>query len=286
MQRTKRPVRRKAKNKKGSRITTARLLKYASIALVLSLIIGLAYNYRHGILYWLGFKTNKRIESLTKEERRIEDLRTYEIVTRHRDKVFGIDVSHYQGKINWDSLNHGNDSFPLHFVFVRATAGKNVIDTEFKTNWKQAKAHGFMRGAYHYYRPDENSIEQAKLFIKNVKLSKGDLAPVLDIEQVPSGQSMDSLKAGLRKWLREVEGHYGIKPIIYSGESYYNDFLKDEFSDYPFWIANYSFFHKEIRPEWAFWQFTDKAAIHGIDDNVDINVYNGDLKALYNAGIK
>jgi len=273
------PARRKANSKKSG-FTTGRVLKYGLITLLVAFVVGAAYNYRHGVLYWLGFKTDKRIEALTKEERRIENLRIYEIVNRYKSKVFGIDVSHYQETINWDSVQNGSHEFPLHFVFVRATAGKNGNDNTFKANWKKAKEHGFLRGAYHYYRPDENSLEQADFFIKTVKLAKGDLPPVLDIEQMPDGQSMDSLKNGLKRWLDRVERHYGVKPILYSGESFYNDFLEEEFAGYNLWIANYSFFEDELQPEWLFWQFTDKASINGIVGNVDVNVYNGDMAGL------
>ena len=137
-----------------------------------------------------------------------------------------------------------------------------------------------IRGAYHYYRPNENSLEQAALFIKTVKLQKGDLPPVLDIEKLPKNQSIANLKLGLRRWLRAVESHYGVKPIIYSGERYYDDFLKEEFSDYLFWIANYNFYREQIGSDWLFWQFTEKASIPGINGNVDVNIYNGDLQQL------
>jgi lysozyme len=275
------PVRRKAKPKKAKEPAPGTILKYSFLLLLVSFIVAAGYQYRHGFLYYLGFKTNKRFEAITdKEERRIADLRTYEIVTRHKDKVFGIDVSHYQGRIDWDSVQKGNAGFPLHFVFVRATAGSKKQDTQYSANFKQAKQHGFLRGAYHYYRPNENSAKQADNFIKTVTLAKGDLPPVLDIEQIPSKQSMDSLKSGLKRWLDKVEKHYGVKPIIYSGESFYTDFLKNEFEGYELWIANYSFFEEEIRPEWLFWQFTDKASIKGIEGNVDVNIYNGSLEGL------
>lgn len=274
-------VRKKAgKSTKKKKLTTGKLLKYSFLLLLVCTIAGVAFNYRHGVLYWLGFKTNKRLESLTKEERKIENLRIYEIVGRHKHKVFGIDVSHYQGRINWDSVQKSNLNFPLHFVFIRATAGKNGKDSAFKTNWSKAKEYGFIRGAYHYYRPDENSIEQAEYFIKTVKLTKGDLPPVLDIEKIPQGQSMERLKLGLTRWLDRVEEHYGVRPIIYSGESYYTDFLKDEFADYEMWIANYNFFVDEIKPEWLFWQFTDKGTVAGIEGDVDVNIFNGDAEGL------
>lgn len=274
------PTPKRAKPKKSKENKSGKVLRYSFLLLIVAFLAAAVYQYRHGILYWLGFKSNKRIESLTKEERRIEDLRTYEILARHKDKVYGIDVSHYQGEIEWDSLKQGNAEFPMQFVFIRATAGKDGLDSEFKDNWDGAKQAGLIRGAYHYYRPDENSLEQANSFIKRVKLSKGDLPPVLDIEKIPAGQSMDSLKSGLKKWLKRVEVHYGMKPILYSGESFYSDFLKEEFKGYNLWIANYSFFADEIKKEWLFWQFTDKASVGGIDGNVDVNIYNGNAAAL------
>ena len=79
------------------------------------------------------------------------------------------------------------------------------------------------------------------------------MPPVLDIEKLPKNQSKDSLKVGLKRWLEKVDAHYKLKPIIYTGENYYNEFLKDEFTEYLFWIANYNFFVKEIKDDWLFW---------------------------------
>ena len=103
---------------------------------------------------------------------------------------------------------------------------------------------------------------------------------MLDIEKLPENQSLDSLKVGLRRWLEKVDAHYKIKPIIYSGNNYYEAFLKAEFSEYTFWIANYNFFVEDFCDDWLFWQFTEKATVKGIPCNVDINIYNGTLKML------
>jgi len=278
-------VRKKAKKKSPSKITPGTILKYSFLVLLCAFVISAGYQYRHGFLYYLGFKTNKRIESLSSEERKIADVRNYEIISRHKDKVFGLDVSHYQGEIKWNEIERIKGEFPLDFVFLRSTTGVDD-DTRFVANWKKAKDAGFLCGAYHYYRPDENSLKQAENFIKTVKLGKGDLPPVLDIEKISGKQTLDSLKSGLKRWLITIENHYGVKPIIYSGESFYTDFLKEEFEGYNLWIANYSFFEDKIRDEWLFWQFTDKGAIKGIDGNVDVNIYNGTLTALKELRIK
>lgn len=283
MERRKPKVIRKAKpKKKASEITPGKILKYSFLVLLLSFIIAAGYQYRHGLMYWLGFKSNRRIEALSKDESRLESLRIYEILARHKDKAYGIDVSHYQGKIDWPKVRV-NEAIPLQFAFIRATVGEDR-DSEFKANWDGAKANGFLRGAYHYYRPDENSAKQADNFIRRVKLSRGDLPPVLDIEKIPNKQSMDSLRSGLKRWLDKVEKHYGMKPIIYSGESFYTDFLREEFEGYKLWIANYSFFEDEIRKEWQLWQFTDKGTLEGIEGPVDLNIYNGNLEGLKGMG--
>lgn len=268
-------TRRKPKKKKS--FFSGNVLKFSIWMFFILLIFGTAYHYREGLAFYFSFKTDKK---LSEDERRIADLRIYQVLSKHENKVFGFDVSEYQGKIDWKKANSIDEIIPLEFVFVRATAGKNRVDAKYKENWRDAKKHKLIRGAYHYYRPNENSIEQADNFIKTVKLQKGDLPPVLDIEKLPKDQSIDSLKVGLRRWLKKVEKHYNVKPIIYSGESYYSDFLEEEFSEYTFWIANYNFFVENIKDEWTFWQFTEKAKILGIKGTVDVNIYNGTPKQL------
>ena len=271
--------RRKPVSKRKSNSTNKWIFYLISFVLLLFVAIGI-YKFRDGFLYYLGFKTDKNVATLSKEERKLADIRIYEVLHKHDDKAIGFDVSEYQSEIDWEQTYHIDESFELSFVFIRATAGKNKVDSRFKENWKASKERQLIRGAYHYYRPNENSIEQANNFIKNVKLEKGDLPPVLDIEKLPKSQSIDSLKVGLRRWLKKVEKHYKVKPIIYSGESYYNDFLKKEFSDYPLWIANYNFWRNHLEDDWLFWQFTEKAQIQGIEGMVDVNIFNGDKNQL------
>jgi len=238
------------------------------------------YKFRDGFLYYLGFKSDKNATTISKEDRKITDIRIYEVLHKHDDKAIGFDVSEYQSKIDWEQTYHIDEAFELSFVFIRATAGKNKVDARFKENWKASKERQLIRGAYHYYRPNENSLAQAENFIQHVNLEQGDLPPVLDIEKLPNSQSIDSLKVGLRRWLKKVEKHYKVKPIIYSGESYYTDFLKREFKEYPLWIANYNFWRNHLEKDWLFWQFTEKAQIAGIKGMVDLNVFNGDKNKL------
>ncbi|OAZ05384.1 glycoside hydrolase family 25 protein [Flavobacterium succinicans] len=259
--------------KKTRGLATLKKMIWAVLGL---LFLGsILYHYRTAFAYYLGFKSDK----ISKMDV-FSEARNVRVLEKHEGKTVGIDVSEYQGEISWSYVDTIENKYPLHFVFIRATAGNNVVDRRFKRNWEGAKKNKMIRGAYHYYRPNENSLEQAELFIKTVKLKTGDLPPVLDIEKLPKNQSMTNLKKGLRRWLQAIENHYKVKPIIYTGEKYYDDFLKEEFSDYLFWIANYNFYREEIQDDWLFWQFTERAAVPGIEENVDVNIYNGDLQQL------
>ncbi|MBF2708308.1 glycoside hydrolase family 25 protein [Flavobacterium soyangense] len=264
--------------KKGS-FFSGKLLRFSIIIFFILLFFGIGYHYRNGFLYYLGFKSYK-LKYEQAEAKRISDVRNYQVLENHQGKAIGLDVSEFQGKIDWTLVENIENDYPLEFVFIRATAGNDREDEQFATNWLGAKKNKLIRGAYHYYRPNENSLEQAQLFIKTVHLQKGDLPPVLDIEKLPKEQSLDSLRVGLKRWLKAVEAHYKVKPIIYTSEKYYDDFLKEDFSNYLFWIANYNFYREKIGDDWLFWQFTEKASVLGIKGNVDVNIYNGDVEQL------
>lgn len=265
------PIRKKSTKKKASFFSS----KFIVISIIIFLFSFGIYHYRNAILYYFSFKSDKVLKV-----DKVAQARIFQILNKYKDLTVGFDVSQYQGEIDWEQIDSVENKFPLKFVLIRATAGNDKEDAQFDANWKGAKQYHFIRGAYHYYRPNENSLEQAENFIKTVKLRKGDLPPVLDIEQLPEEQSIDSLKIGLKRWLKKVDEHYKVKPIIYTGERYYEDFLKEEFKGYTFWIANYNFFVENIEDDWTFWQFTEKATLKGINERVDLNIYNGTPKML------
>ncbi|MCP2029151.1 lysozyme [Flavobacterium sp. HSC-32F16] len=272
-------ARRTTRKTKQERSFFSRVFRFIVFSLLTVLLFGTIYHYRAGLAYYLGFKTDKVLDE-DEVDKHLSDVRNIRVLENHKGKVVGIDVSEFQGKVDWEEVEILDEKYPVQFVFIRATAGNDRVDRQFKRNWEGAKENKIMRGAYHYYRPNENSIEQANLFIKTVKLQKGDLPPVLDIEKLPKNQPLDSLKKGLKRWLTKVEKHYQVRPIIYSGERYYSDFLKEEFGEYLFWIANYNFYREKIEDDWLFWQFTEKASLPGIKHRVDVNIYNGDIEQL------
>ncbi len=186
-------------------------------------------------------------------------------------EVHGIDVSHYQNKVNWKQVK--SDS--IDFVFMKATEGKNFLDPRFFANWRSTKKEKFVRGAYHFYRPSVLSSLQAKHFIKVVKLSKGDFPPVLDLE-VSDNRPKPIIIKGVKNWLKIIEAHYGVKPIIYVNRNWYDEIIKDNFSDYTIWMAAYRTFPKprlSDNKQWNIWQYTNKGRINGIEGAVDLNVF-------------
>ena len=200
--------------------------------------------------------------------------------------IHGIDVSHYQGVINWELLrNQGTiDECPIRFVMIKATEGANRVDPKFEYNFEQARNYGFTRGAYHYYSTQSTAKEQAEHFIRQVKLLKGDLPPVLDVEQKPSGQTNEEFQRSVLEWLTRVEAHYGVKPILYTYYRFKTDYLSDTiFNQYPYWIAHYYVDSVAYQGSWKFWQHTDVGRLPGIKGDVDFNIYNGsyyDLRQL------
>lgn len=186
--------------------------------------------------------------------------------------VHGVDVSKYQGSVDWYQLkNH-----EVKFAFIKATEGKELVDKEFEENWNGAKNAGIARGAYHFYRPHLDWKIQARNFIGRVELEKGDLPPVLDIELIHSRDQLNLL-SDIRKWLEVVEKHYGIRPIVYTYENYYNRFLLNEFRHYNLWIAKYS--HRapvlEDEARWEFWQYSESGKIKGVNHKIDLNCFFG-----------
>jgi lysozyme len=212
-----------------------------------------------------------------------ETARINRILSENTNKTFGIDISHYQRKqdIQWDSLSVGNRTLPIEFVVMRSTMGNRSKDKHFQEFWTKAKEHNILRGAYHFYRADEDPVFQANNFLAQVKLESGDLPPILDIEKIPRRKSKENLIADLKIWCKIVEEAYGKKPIIYTYYYYYKDFIKGEFEDYPIWIANYNDVPAPSPNEdWDFWQFTENGIVYGINTKVDVDIYNGNLWSL------
>lgn len=271
-----------AKNIHKSRRQNYFLRRKIVLLILVIALIGTGLYLKQSISYYYALYFNKFAHKKLKNSES-ETLRIQKIISNNLDKTYGFDISHYQNKedIKWDSLSIGNKTIPLEFVVMRATMGNRNADKNFDEFWSSAKEHNLIRGAYHFYRADEDPVIQANNFLDNVKLESGDLPPVLDIEKIPKSKSKEKLIEDLKIWCKIVEETYGEKPIIYTYYHYYKDFLRGEFDGYPIWLANYNDV-PEPSPEdqWDFWQFTENGIVYGINSKIDLNIYNGGVWSL------
>ena len=196
-------------------------------------------------------------------------------------EIHGIDVSKYQQRISWESVQAMQvQHIRLGFAFMKATEGIGNTDSYFKRNWKKSKEAGIVRGAYHFFIARKDGKAQAENFIGKVTLESGDLPPVLDVEQT-FGVPTEQLQREVKEWLDVVESYYGVRPLIYTNVDFYEKHLKGFFDDYPLWVAHYLQPHQpRIRREWSFWQHSEQGRVNGILAKVDFNVFNGDSAAF------
>lgn len=200
-------------------------------------------------------------------------------------EIRGIDISHYQGEIDWELLQNAMiEKSPIRFVVMKATEGASKVDPSFNENFQQAREYGFIRGAYHFWSNKSSARQQAYFFLDKVPLEVGDLPPVLDVEHKPADKSVEDFQRDVLTWLHIVEDRYHVKPIIYTYYKFKMTNLNSPvFDDYPYWIAHYYVDKIEYKGEWKFWQHTDAGRLPGIKGYVDFNIYNGsfyDLKQL------
>ncbi|MBR4306369.1 MAG: glycoside hydrolase family 25 protein [Bacteroidaceae bacterium] len=196
-------------------------------------------------------------------------------------EVRGIDISHYQGRVNWEKLRNASiGDAPIRFVFIKATEGSDLLDGDFNRNFANAKRNDLIRGAYHFFVPGVSPRKQADYYLSIAQLEPGDLPPVLDVEKI-GNLTPAQLRRDVKIWLDTVEKEYQVKPIIYTGYKFKIDYLNTpEFDVYPYWIAHYYVDKLEYKGKWSFWQYTDRGRISGIKDFVDCNIFNGTVEEL------
>ncbi len=203
-----------------------------------------------------------------------------------KSPIQGIDISHFQGTINWDEIKENG----ISYVYIKASEGNTFKDPRFTTNRSLAKKHGVYRGAYHFYETGINPITQAQNFVSAVKqIEIGDLPPVLDLEQggIKTTITKERYQKNTLHWLHYVEKKLGVTPIIYCSANFGNEYLNNpKFAKYKLWIAEYT--QKTLylpytwkKTGWTFWQRTDLKKLKGVNGDVDYDLFNGDSKAFY-----
>ncbi|WP_425449309.1 GH25 family lysozyme [Dethiothermospora halolimnae] len=189
-------------------------------------------------------------------------------------EVKGLDVSHYQGDINWEDIN--KDKYK--FVFMKATEGTTFKDNKFVFNWNKSKEKGILRGAYHFFSAESSGLGQAENFINTVPKEEYCLPPVIDIE-ISLGEDKEIIKKELWDLIISLEDYYNKKPILYVTYATYDKYIKGDYLDYDIWIRDIIKFPKlKDDRNWLFWQYSNRGRVKGIETYVDINVFNGNLE--------
>lgn len=204
-------------------------------------------------------------------------------------EVKGIDVSHHNSEIDWDTFANQKGPNRMQFCFMKATEGGDFIDTKFAEYWNEAQRLSIAKGAYHFYRPEVDPKIQAQNFINNVWLDEGDFAPVLDFEiQGRSRKHQRNLTRNVGIWLKIIEEHYGVKPIIYTNSFIYQKYIKGNFNDYPVWASQYETEKLEgfEGANLYFWQHSQTGRTKGVKGHVDLNVYLGNYFDLFALKVK
>jgi len=265
-------AKRTTKKKKGLALEW----KFAMAALLLVLLSPLYYGY-----VIRGFSSTWRWVRDIGQDPNYRTYNSFDIKIPKGYNIHGIDVSYYQGKIDWDKVKAmQEDDVKVRFAFIKATEGMFNVDPYFQRNWREAPKAGIICGAYHYFRPKKSGEWQARFFLQTVQFERGDLPPVVDIEEL-NNVPASKMRIELQVFLTYIEKRTGVKPIIYTGLSFYKDYLQGYFDEYPLWAAHYH--QPKLRVDtakWRFWQHSDKARISGINHVVDFNAFNGDSLAF------
>lgn len=209
-----------------------------------------------------------------------ESLSPRAVVCPDGDTLPGIDISKWQGDVDWEAVAADG----IVFAFVRVSDGLNTPDNYFDQNWAQARAAGIYTGVYQFFRPSQDPIAQADLLLDRMgPLGPDDLPPVIDVEDA-GGLSGAQITDAIHTWIDRVESQLGVTPLIYTGRYFWQDNVgSSDFSDYPLWIAHYTQGCPNIPDQWSDWvfhQYTDSGSVAGVSGNVDMNTFNGDLTAL------
>jgi lysozyme len=194
--------------------------------------------------------------------------------------VSGIDVSKYQGAVDWNAVAGAG----VKFAWIKASEGGDRADPMFQANWDASKAAGVAHGAYHFMYWCRDPLEQIKWFEQNAPVEAGALPPVLDLEATPDSKTcrrhLEKAQTvrDVRVALEEMERYFGKRPVIYTSVDFHEAILNDgEFSDYPMWVRSTKH-HPSVRygaRKWVFWQYQADGRIPGIEGNVDRNVFHG-----------
>ena len=189
------------------------------------------------------------------------------------DHVHGIDLSHYQGEVFWETVG---ENTKMAYVYLKATEGGDRIDEMYERNINLAHRYGLKVGSYHFYRPKTEQIKQLENFKTQCLPGEQDLIPMIDIE-TKQGLNTEEFCDSLMKFLTLVAEAYKQKPLLYTGTNFYNKYLQGKIDDYQLMIAQYTEREPVLADERDFtlWQYTGKGRIVGVSGYIDKSRFMG-----------
>ena len=187
--------------------------------------------------------------------------------------VHGIDLSHYQGQVFWETVG---ENTKMAYVYLKATEGGDRIDSYFERNIDLAHRYGLKVGSYHFYRPKTPQEVQLQNFMTQCLPGEQDLIPMVDVETT-ANLSSEEFCDSLMKFLHLMEGAYRQKPLIYTYRNFYNKHLVGKVDDYQLMVAMYTDEEPELADgrDYTLWQYTAKGRIVGINGYVDKSRFMG-----------
>ena len=192
----------------------------------------------------------------------------------------GLDVSHYQGRIEWQKIEEQG----ITFAYIKATEGSSSIDEFYAENIDGAGSAGIRAGAYHFFSFDSPGRQQAEHFIDKIGSQDGMLIPAVDVEYYGDKRknppNVESVRTELSSMLNVLEDNYGCNPLIYSTQSFYCRYLEGYYDEYPLWIRGV---YLPPVQDWVIWQYSDMICLEGIagtEKYVDGNVCMVDVDSL------
>ena len=185
---------------------------------------------------------------------------------------FGIDVSHHNGKINWDQVPD------VDFVYIKATEGATYVDSVYQQNINGDSARKFRVGAYHYFRTTSSVQKQFENYKKHVMKSDIDLIPMVDVEECKKW-SATQFQDSLMRFIQLVKSHYGKAPMIYSVNTFYNKYCAPRFNNFHLIIGRYGNEKPFIKGKgtYTIWQKSQTGKLSGIPKEVDIDVFRKEV---------
>lgn len=188
----------------------------------------------------------------------------------------GIDVSHYQGNIDWPTVAKDPK---IQFVYIKATEGTRTVDKRYNRNIVQARHQGIMVGSYHFFIASKSAEEQFRFFKSHVDRTRQDLIPMVDVEeQGVKGTPPAELRANLQRFMDLVKAEYGRYPVLYVQHNIYRDYLDPQFANYYLWIARYSGSAPTYRHgRCNIWQYSEHGTVKGIKGHVDLNRFQNGM---------